>query len=280
MIHISSNRRRGASTLYVLACIAVGLVIAGAAYGLFLVNQLTHELNQLSCKMDRLNKLESVAEDIHALTKRLSVLEETNRRMARVEKFMSYVPKLAKTGDMALEQTKGTNQRLETTNQRLLQTDLCLTGTVNRLMDVTESLRVMPDEMKAVRGSIDKMTSDFPALGEMRDLLVKTNASLDKTTAGIEQVSSGFTEMRGILKEMSDQFAVLPEMKAGLDTTSATITGALFSFQPLAAELPRLNQNLAEMNQTTKDLTRSVKQAPKQGAIGIGILTAAEFLSH
>lgn len=274
------TNRNGALPLTLLLGTAGIVVIAVGLYALYTMNSLTRDLRVLSSKLSALDKLEVVACDIHSLSKRMEVLESTNKKMGQMERYMSYVPKLAATGEGALAQARSTNAKIDITNSRLITTDAALTGTTNKLLEVADSLKGVGGEMKSVRQSIDKMATQFPALGEMRDLLAKANASIDMSTAGIAQVNSDFKDMKTLLQGMSTKFDVLPEMQATMQQACLTTSAVMEAMRPLGEGFPKLNSTMEEMNRTSLEMAKSMKKLPKQGAIGIGILTAAELFSH
>jgi methyl-accepting chemotaxis protein len=122
------------------------------------------------------------------------------------------------------------------------------------------------------------MGGSLTALDDMRRLLAQTNASLSGTLAGIDRVSADFADMRGVLRHMDEQLAVLPEVRASLDRTSETLNATSASLLPLGQTLPRMETSMEQMNKTTQEMAGSLKKLPAQGALGIGILTAAELL--
>jgi prefoldin subunit 5 len=86
-------------------------------------------------------------------------------------------------------------------------------------------------------------------------------------------------------------------MQKDLDQLNNTINTTLASLEPLTKNLPELAQSLqqlgpalqqlsslsttlTEMNKSIQQMAKSLEKLPKQGALGVAILTAAEFLSE
>jgi len=284
---ISREPRWRVSFMSVLAATALLAVAGAAGYAIYFMRDLSAHFEGISAQVRKLDKLDSAADDIHKLSESLAMVPQVDARVRRMEGYVSYIPKLSKTSDKALAQATATNRGLEITNQRLLATDKCLTDAIGRIAGASDGLKTIPGEFRQVRESIDKMAGRLSSLEQMGDLLAKTNTSLDSTTQGISKVSGGLDGVQSLLKSMSDQFSVLPEMKTSLDRTSANIASAMLVLQPIQQEVPKfwatlneMNQTSRQMNQTTQDMARSVKKLPKQSAIGAGLFTAAQILAR
>lgn len=278
------RRSLGNTVLRLLAGMALLSVTAGATYAIYLMHTLASDMRQLATKLD---SLEAVAADMHSLTGHVALIDEANQRVTKMERYMTYIPKLADTGDRALAQSMEMNAKMDLTNEKLNTTDQCLRSTMESLTGVTDGLQGMPAELRHSRLAIEKMAMQFPAPGEVQEFLAKAGSSLDTTSEGIARVSTDFDEMRSLLQGMSDQFGVLPEMKGSLDQTGATINAAIASLSPLAQEIPRFTTTLEdmtrttnEMNRTTQEMAQSMKKLPRQGTVSIGVLTAAQLLSR
>jgi methyl-accepting chemotaxis protein len=132
------------------------------------------------------------------------------------------------------------------------------------------------------------MASGMPALGGVQKVLEQTNSSLDRAaenmldvTHGIDRVGSGLDEMHDLLKTMSVQFAILPEMKKSLDATGSQFTEAFTAMEPISREIPKFTASIQEMNETSREMKRTtqemattLKKTNKHGVIGLAILTA------
>ena len=285
---ISREPRRRVSAMSVLAATALLAVAGAAGYAIYFMHGLSTQFQGIS-RPGRAGSTSSIRPPMTSTDspKAWQWSSRSMRAVKRMESYVSYIPKLSKTGDKALAQATATNRKLEITNQRLLATDKCLTGTIGRIAGASDGLKSIPGEFRQVRESIDKMAGQFAALDQMRDLLAKTNTSLDTTTQGISKVSGGLDGVQSLLKSMSDQFSVLPEMKTSLDRTNANIASAMLALQPLQQEIPKfwatlneMNQTSRQMNQTTQEMARSIKKLPKQSAIGAGLFTAAQILAR
>lgn len=259
--------------------------ILAAIYALYLMNSLVIEFKNITAKLDN---IDTMASDMSRLSTKLSSLDKTNAGVRRMEKYMSYIPVMANTGKRALEQSKAMNTKIDNTNSRLIETNMCMTNTASRLMSVTTGLNGVGGEMRHMRSSVERMTSAMPALSGMQRALEQTNSSLDKTasniqnvTSGIDNVGSGLYEMQVLLKNMSAQFAILPEMKKSLDATSSQLSTAFIAMEPISREIPKFSASLQEMsetsremNRTTQEMAASLKRTHRQGVMGMAVLTA------
>ena len=132
IMSITQEPRGRVSALSVLAVLTMFTVAGAAGYAIYFMHSLSMQFRQLSTQVQRLDKLDSAADDIHRMSIALAIVQPLDARITRMESYMSYIPKLARTGDQALAQAIATNRKLGITNQRLLATDTCLTGTIDR----------------------------------------------------------------------------------------------------------------------------------------------------
>ncbi|MCE5199557.1 MAG: hypothetical protein ABFD54_14815 [Armatimonadota bacterium] len=268
--------------------IAALVVIFGVIYALYLLQTVVGEFKQASAKLDKFDKL---SRDVGKLSGKLEILDQANLRIDKMEKYMRYVPMLAKTGQDALAVSKGMDHKLEITNQRLIGANQCMVDSAAQIGTLGRSVDGMHSEMTRMTGTMDKMAGALPSIGGVQQLLAKTSSSLDKTatgvgqvTTGIDKVGGGLDEMRLLLHSMNNQFSTLQEMKPTLDKTNTTLENAFAMLQPLSESIPQLTSSMQEMNQTSRqmsdttlEMARSIKKTPKQGALGLAILTAVQF---
>lgn len=261
--------------------VAALVVIFGVIYALYLLQTAVGEFKRASAKLDKFDRM---SRDVGKLSGKLAILDQANSRIDRMEKYMRYVPMLAKTGQDALAVSKGMDQKLEITNQRLIGANQCMVDSAAQIGTLGRSVDGMHSEMT-------RMASALPSIGGVQQLLAKTSSSLDKTAAGVGQVTTGIDkvgggldEMRSLLHSMNNQFATLQEMKPTLDKTNTTLESAFAMLQPLSESIPQLTSSMQEMNQTSRqmsdttlEMARSIKKTPKQGALGLAILTAVQF---
>lgn len=272
----------GAKVLPWLGIIAVLLVLAGAGYGLYLLKSLTIDIHVMTARLD---KIDNMAGDIGKLSDRMALLEDTNKQISRMENYMKYLPQLAKTGTATLAVSQDMSHKFDTASAGISQTQALAN---NAAAEFTSSMRKFDDvrsELIAMRRSSDTMAQQVPAIGKMCGLLQQSNASILETQAGLKQLNGGidkvgsnFGDMQTLLQGMNNKLAVIPEMKQSLDKTNNTLTTAMNSLTPLGESLPKLNTSIEQMNQTTQEMAKSIKKQPRQGAIGIAILTAAGLI--
>ncbi len=270
-----------------IAVIAAALsVVAVCVYAILLLHGAAGGLRQVG---GRLDKLDSMADDFHRLTARMSALEETSVRLRRVEGYMRYVPKLANTSDAALAQTVDMDRKLDSMNNTLIGTGAVLGAAANKLTVADPGMKTMRDELAGMHACMTTLTGHLPQFDDMRRMLTKADSSLDMAAAGIGQVNGdlsrvdgGLNNMEGLLRGMSTDLEALPEMKRSLDDTNLAVRTSMASLQQsvplLGASLAQMSQTTAQMNQTTQDMARSFKKMPKQNALGIAIITAASLV--
>lgn len=284
----NSNRQATQPKNSILRSFALLAVTMVLLYGLYLLNALVMEFKNLNAKLD---KVSTIATDISRLSGKISSINETNQGLKRMEKYMRYLPVMAKNGSEALTESRAINHELQITNTRLLATSERMSGAASGLTGVSKGLAGMQNDMGHMRTSVDKMAASLPAIGVMQDILVSTNSTLDKTAASVGDVTSGINnigisldDMRALMKEMNSQFSLLPEIKQSFDSTNDQITTALSALGPIKEDIPKftaslqeMNQISHEMNQTTKEMAASLKKTNKRGTLGIALLTAAGF---
>lgn len=284
--HLENQNNTAKTNKSTMRNIVLLAVILGSFYALYLLNALVVEFKNISAKLDT---VDTIARDIDRLSGRISSINETNQRLRRMEKYMRYLPVMAKTGSDALTESRAINIELKKTNTQLVTTSECMTGAASGLVDVSKGLHGIHGDMSHMRGSVDKMAANLPVISTMQDILTSTNSTLDKTaesvgdvTSGINNIGSSLDDMRALMKEMNSQFALLPEMKMSFDTTGSQITAALSTLEPIRNDIPKftaslqeMNQISREMNQTTKEMAASLKKTNKHGTLGIVLITAA-----
>jgi DNA repair ATPase RecN len=254
-------------------------LLFGAIYALYLLSCLVIEFRHISSKLDN---IDGMAHDIGHVSSKLSALDETNAGIKRMEAYMRYVPVMGKTSEQALIESRSINRKLEITNARLTGSNTCMTNTAGKLMDVTNGLSGLHSDMRHMRRSVDQLAAGFPALDRMQELLVHTDSNLENTVVGVQdisrgvnQVGDGLDEMGRLLKTMSAQFAILPEMKQTFDATSREIPKFAASLQEMSETTHQMNETSREMNQTTQEMAATLKKSHRQGVLGLAALTAA-----
>ncbi|MHB9037298.1 MAG: hypothetical protein ACYC64_11585 [Armatimonadota bacterium] len=291
----ATEGKRAQAPSILLRLTRLGLLV-GAICALYLLNNLVTEFRHISAKLDN---IDGMARDIGHLSNRLAALEDTNAGIRRIEEYMRYVPVMAKTSAQGLDESRNINRKLEVTNNRLMGTNSCMINTAGGLMDVTNGLSGLRGDMRHMRRSVGQLAAGLPALDGMRNVLERTGSNLEKTATGVQDVTSGINRMgkgldetRDLLKAMSVQFAVLPEMKQSFDATSNQVAAALSTVGPLSREIPKFSASLQEMNETTRqmnvtsqemnrttqEMAAGLKKTHRQGVLGLAALTAAGFV--
>jgi len=258
--------------------VGVGAVVAlvGALYALALLSKLTHELGSMNAK------LETMSAGVHSLNVRMGLLQETNRRLTAMQKDTAGIPTLTQAMNEALRESSVTNSKLEVTNLRLASADTFLRDTTTKLLAVHGSLQKMEGDVSHMSGAMDTMSAELPALGDMRGMLADTNASIGKASAGVDRVTAGLGQMQTQMADMNTHLSVLPTMNASLDaanqrldTANLGLTNAVALLQPMKESLPMITSSMQRLDQTTQDMSASVKKLTKKGSFAVGILTIA-----
>ncbi|MCE5323324.1 hypothetical protein LLG46_08425 [bacterium] len=259
--------------------------LVGVIYLLYLLSIIASEFKNVSSK---LNNIEHMARDINRMSSKLSSMDKTNAGIIRMERYMRYIPLMADTGKKALDQSSAMNLKVDQMNLRLIGANASMTGSAGMLMDVSSGLYGINGEIRRMRASVEHMASGLPELSGMQQIMEQTNASLIRASTCMQDVSTGiddiggdFGEMRELLKGMSMQFTILPEMKQSLDTTNDRLTAAFTAMEPLSNDIPafraslqEINETSRQMNQTTQEMSAGLKKAHKQGIFGLAVLTA------
>jgi len=73
---------------------------------------------------------------------------------------------------------------------------------------------------------------------------------------------------------MKSQFAVLSELKGGLDATNARLAATNNALMGMQVRLAAMAQSLRKTSETTASMTQALRNLPKQGALGIAVLVA------
>jgi chromosome segregation ATPase len=259
-------RNRGAAPIGTLVVIGVVAAIVAVGYALYLLTTVSLELKRMSVKLDGLNNLTS---EMQQLSGRLDLLVETNRKLAAVQKDTHYMPELAAMGNTALKFCDEASKGLELTNNRLAQTNEFFISTSGLLEATNGNMTKMSNQLSVMQKSVNGMS------GQMEQM----NTSVVQATQSVGQVDEGLGGMRNQLESMNQQLAALPKMAVSLDKTNAELSTLLTTLSPLAESMPQMNASLDKMVQTTADMSKSLKKLPKQGALGLGILTGATLLA-
>lgn len=279
-----------------LSLVVAVLALAAGGYALHLLGALVGELHQISAKLD---KLSAMSGEVQQLSKRLHLLDDADKRLARMEDYMRYVPAIAQVGEAALVQSQQANQHFNLANACLVRTSQFLDAAESRIAIADNALGAVPAEIVHMRHSMDAVVAQLPALEDARRLLEQTSGDIHSTTAGIshvaggmERFSGGLDRMESLLLGMGEHLSALPEMRSSLESTTDSLATTLAALQPLGDALPKLNSSIEEMSRTTTDMNRTtqemsqttlemsrgLRRSTRQGALGVVVLTAAELL--